>query len=196
MSQDLEDLLKNLEARHGVSEDDWRIKHIAWQSKPGFKRIHQTRFSMFCISAGLLTMAASLILVITKHVSIIWLLGWPLGMGIIFLGRMQARSDDYKDWFQVEATCHDRESHSFQGHNINPGETNMLDYYAIRILCSYKHQGEEWFVTPIISKVTEITSQKGVDRFLDDHINIHGKCTLWVNPKNPLHTSFPGKPTT
>jgi len=195
MTVDLEDLLNNLENKHSVPDDDWRIKHIDWKNCRKTSMIHQTRFSMFCIIAGLLTMAVSLILVISKQVSIAYLLGWPLGMGIIFLGRMQARGDDYKDWFQVEATCHDRESHSYQGRSIDHRQENQLDEYAIRILCSYKHKGEEWFVTPIVSKVMAISSQKGVDRFLDEHIGINGKCTLWVNPKDPLHTSFPGKPT-
>lgn len=95
----------------------------------------------------------------------------------------------------VQGVCVDREVQEFEDPD-SVGSFVKNTFWAPRILCEFDYKGTRYRVTPIIVKLTAFSTKEDVNRFLDERINSDGTCTLWVNPKNPLHTVFHKKPVT
>ena len=124
----------------------------------------------------------------------------PVGIGIVIAGllmllasRFAAGYIMYRGFIPVQATCIDREVREFEDPH-SKSSLKRITYWYPRILCEYYYEGQTYRVTPVIAKTTASGNEESAKNFLDVRIGPDKRCTLWINPKNPLQTVFHKKP--
>lgn len=184
--------LRNLQDK--LRNEGWRIEYIPWQEdgKPEYVFNSPTTYIMIII--GLACFFGGIVLMGNQTVSI------PVGIGIIIAGllvllasRFAAGYIMYRGFIQVQATCIDREVREIEDPESKSSLTRITYWYP-RILCEYDYEGQTYRVTPVIAKTIASNNEESVNGFLDARIGPDKRCTLWINPKNPLQTVLHKKP--
>jgi hypothetical protein len=172
----------------------WRIQHIPWQEEGKPEYYFNSPFTYVMILIGLAGFFGGIVLMAKPLVSI------PVGIGIavagllmLFASRFAAGYIQYKGFIKVEATCIDQEVKEFEDPD-SLNSMNRITYWHPRILCEYSYKGRTYHVTPVIAKAVAFGNEESANRFLDERIGPDKRCTLWINPKNPLQTAFHKKP--
>ena len=106
------------------------------------------------------------------------------GLAIAMLGSVYSAVHMRADWERVEAQCIDREIAEI------PDPEGGSPSWAYRLLCTFRYKGEAYTVTPEASHLVGFSSEHGVQKYLEDRIRPDGRCQLWIDPQNPLHTIF------
>jgi hypothetical protein len=190
-----ENRLRKLQDR--LRNAGWRIQHIPWQPE-GKLEIHNPKdpYTWLLLLAGFAGFFGGIPLLSNNTVST------PVGIGImigglllLFLSRFTTGYNLYRKYIRVDAICIDREVQEFEDIE-SCGSLTKNTFWAPRILCEYKYKGQIFTVTPIIVKMVAFNTEDGVNKFLDDRIDVNQKCTLWINPDLPLQTFFHKKPIT
>jgi hypothetical protein len=175
----------------------WRIQHIPWQPEGRLEYyIPPSPAAWLLILAGFAAFFGGIPLISNGFVST------PVGIGIMVGGivllmtsRFATGLALYRHYVRVDAKCLDRDIQEFEDPD-NAGSLIKNTYWAPRILCEYRYQGQTYTVTPIIVKTTAFRSERDVRQFLDERIDRDQKCTLWINPAVPLQTFFHKRPIT
>ena len=107
------------------------------------------------------------------------------GLAITMLGIISAAFQKQAGWKCIDAQCIDREIGECEK---DPGV--MTSTWVYRLVCVFNYEGKEYKVTPEPSHLTSFSSERQVQKYLDERIQPGGRCQLWINPKNPLQTIF------
>jgi len=175
----------------------WRIQHIPWQPE-GKLEVYgpSSALQWLLILAGFGGFLGGIPLISNRVVST------PVGIGImlgglllLFLSRFATGYRLYRHYVRVEAKCIDREVLEYEDPD-SAGSLTKNTFWAPRILCEYRYNGQTYRVTPIIVKTVAFNTESRVHKFLDDRIDPDGNCTLWINPETPLQTFLHQKPVT
>jgi hypothetical protein len=191
----LENKLRDLQ--DNIRNAGWRIQHIPWQPegklevyKPG------NLLTWFLILSGFVCFFGGAILFSPSGFPVwIGIAVMILGLVLLITSRFSAGRHQYDDFVSVEAICLDREVQEFEDPD-SVGSLIKNTFWEPRILCEYRYKGKRYRVTPIVVITVAFHTDEGVTKFLDERINGEGKCRLWINPMNPLHTVFHLKPKT
>lgn len=184
--------LRNVQDR--ARNHGWRIQWIPWQEpgKPEF--IYNTKLTLLTgfggaamFLGGILYFAYQLQSPNTEPVDAVIAGALPIsGLVLIILGRIYAAIRKQMGWKEVNARCIDHEIN--QVYSNSDGVRSVS--YDFRLLCTFPLKGQEYTVTPESSHNIAFKSEDGVKKYLGKHIDSTGKCILWVDPQNPLHTIF------
>jgi hypothetical protein len=175
----------------------WRIQHIPWQPEGQLEYYNPpSPVAWMLIMAGLAAFFGGIPLITGNIVSTPAGIGIMLG-GIVLLiaSRYAAGHRLYRQYVRVDAKCIDRDVQEFEDPD-NAGSLIKNTFWAPRLLCEYRYQGQTYTVTPIIVKTVAFSTEYAVHRFLDERIDQDQNCTLWINPEEPLQTFFHKKPFT
>jgi hypothetical protein len=112
------------------------------------------------------------------------------GLLIAFLGRFYAAWHKYRGWQRVPATCWDRELKRV----VERDSDGISVGWEYRMRCDVTYQGRTYTVTPAPCHAIQFFTRAQLERFLNKHIAADGRCTLWINPDNPLECVFPRRP--
>jgi hypothetical protein len=180
-----------------IRNKGWRIDHISWLPQEKLECYNpKTPSTWLLIILGFICFFGGPVLLSKPNFSI-----WSgisimvFGLVLLISSRYTAGLYLYGRFVPVEAVCIDREVREF----IDPDSIGSLiknTFWKPRILCKFQFQGCSYQVTPIIVKIFAFNTKEEVHCFLDKRIDENGKCTLWINPKNPLHTVFHRRPRT
>ena len=166
----------------------WRIQWIPWQ-EPDKPEVNNSKPIALI---GVLVFIGSIILfgygqgsgsIISMSVGqlVIAAIG---GLAIAMLGSVYTAVQIQADWERVEAQCIDREIAECS--DPDGGSPS----WAYRLLCTFRYKGLEYTVTPEASHLVSFNSERGVQKYLEERIQPDGRCQLWIDPQNPLHTIF------
>lgn len=173
--------------------EGWRIKEITW-TEPGKMEViaPKSKLSIFFLSYGILGFFGGLILCSVFTVPGLVIAG--SGLISLLLTNLTMAKNTYKNFKPVEARCLDQEIRYFEQTSKKLHNTSNTRYqWVIRLLCEYGPEDKPIRVTPIIPNSFAFTSQEACIQYLQERIK-DKQCRLWVDPKNPLHTSFHDKP--
>lgn len=180
-----------------IRNSGWRIQHIPWQTKDKLEYFNPQNnvtkmlmFSGFACFIGPIFTLGRLALPVWVIISIM-----IVGLLLLMASRFSYGRNLFGKFEAVEAICIDREVQEFEDPD-SVGSFTKNTFWAPRILCEFDYHGTRCRVTPIIVKTVAFSTKESVNRFLKERIDSDGICTLWVNPKNPLHTVFHKKPRT
>lgn len=174
-------------------DNGWRIKEIPWTESKRLEVIApRTPLSKFLLIYGLLGFLIGLVLA-TQF--LIWGLGLAIsGLCSLFLTNVAMARKSYGKFEAVEANCIDQEIRHFSfSRRAETYGFDEVDTWAIRLLCEYEAQGKRVQVTPIIPNTIAFNTEGAAQSYLNTRIK-SGKCRLWVDPNNALHSSFHDKP--
>ncbi len=107
------------------------------------------------------------------------------GLGISMLGVISSAFQIQSGWKRIDAQCIDRDIREYE--KVLGDITSSWGY---RLICVFSFEGNEYKVTPEPSNLIGFNSKQQVEKYLNEKINQHGNCQLWINPKNPLQTVF------
>jgi hypothetical protein len=184
-------------SQDNIRNKGWRIQHISWLPNGKVESYNPKNISTWLlVILGFMCFLGGPIL-LSKSNFPVWggIAIMVFGLLLLFSSRFTAGRDLYGHFIEVEAICTDREIREF----VDPDSVDSLiksTFWVPRILCEFEFQNAKYRVTPIITNTIAFNSKEGASRFLDKRINEQGKCTLWINPKNPLHSTFHKKPKT
>ena len=182
----------------------WRIKRIPWLPPGKLETVYNTPLtlvmglggavSFLVVFGGILLMGAGILPQI-KHEGSPTRVYLVMGIGLLglvsmFLSRFVATKQKYSGWIKVQATRQDSEIRL--GWIFNGKQ--RCDSWEYRLQCDFEHQGQHYTVTPQTMHLTVFKTQEQLEAFLDQRIDSDGSCTLWIDPRNPLHTCFHEKP--
>jgi hypothetical protein len=180
-----------------IRNGGWRIQHISWLPPGKVERYGPGNLSTWClIILGFACFFAGPALLseagfpIWAGISIM-----VFGLALLMFSRFSAGRFLYGRFVPVKAVCLDREVREF----IDPDTVGDLienTFWKPRILCEFEFRDKCYQVTPIIVKTLAFNTEEGVHRFLNKRLDSDGKCTLWIDPENPLHAVFHKKPKT
>jgi hypothetical protein len=165
----------------------WRIQWIPWQEpdKPEVivpkNPLPLIGVAIFVISPFLIGRRLGSITITEKEMIMIAV----AGLAITMLGIISAAFQKQAGWKCIDAQCIDREIVECER---DPGE--MTSTWAYRLVCVFTYEGKEYKVTPESSDLTGFSSERQVQKYLDERIQPDGHCQLWINPQNPLQTIF------
>lgn len=160
----------------------WRIKSILWHDAGKLEKIDPP------IPATPFTLAAVIVWIALLAVSFVngepeWTMAFGVG-GLVagILACVYTASQRYQHWVSVNAICCDKEVRSArpQGHEV----------WTFRVQCDFQYEGKTYAVTPALGLWCNFRKEEAVLKYLNETIDQNGNCLLWVNPDNPLQTSF------
>jgi len=175
----------------------WRIQHIPWQPEGKLEYYNPPDLvTWLLILTGFGAFFGGVPLMNANIVST------PVGIGIMVGGivlllasRFAAGYRLYRHFVRVDAKCLDRDVQEFKSPD-NAGTLIKNTFWAPRILCEYRYNGQTRTVTPIIVKTVAFSTEHEAHAFLNSRIDRDQNCTLWINPEVPLQTFFHKKPVT
>lgn len=175
----------------------WRIQHISWLPDDKVETYNpKSPVTWFLIIAGLFCFLGSPVLLSQQIFSTGIIISIMIfGLVLLMSSRFAAGYFRYGHFVPVEAVCMDREIREYKDPDSMEAFNNIT-FWQPRILCAFEFQNKTYKVTPIIVKINAFRKEETAKKFLDKRIDENGKCTLWINPKNPLHTVFHKKPIT
>jgi hypothetical protein len=179
-----------------IRNSGWRIQHIPWQPEGRLEyHIPKDGITWALVVSGFVCFFGPILLLGRGFSAWMVISLMVFGLVLLFASRFSFGRNLFYAFEAVEAACIDREILEVEDPD-SIGSFNNNTFWVPRILCEFDYQGRRYRVTPIIVKIVAFNSEEGAKNFLDDKIDSKGKCTLWVNPKNPLHTVFHKKPKT
>ena len=188
----LEQKIRKLQDR--VRNAGWRIGNIPWQEDGKPEYYFNTPLTLGMVFVGLIGFFGGVFLLVGHSTSI------PLGIGVAVAGllillssRFAAGYFLYRDFERVDAKCLDQEVRKFEDPD-SVGSINRITYWVPRILCEFTYKGRTYRVTPTIAKQCAFPDEKSAVQFLQERMDPDRRCTLWINPANPLQTVFHKKP--
>lgn len=184
MCQDIQTKAKN---------DGWRIQEIPWMA-PGKLEViaPRSRLSQFLLFYGLLAFFGGIIA--TKASVAIGFGVAGTGLVCMLLTNLVMAKNTYGRFKPVEARCLDREfRHFHHTRRLPKGGIEEHHSWVARLLCEYGPPHAPVQVTPIVPNTIAFTRKEDCERYIEERIR-EGKCRLWVDPNNPLHTCFHDKP--
>jgi hypothetical protein len=183
MNMGIEQNLRNLQ--DNLRNQGWRIQWIPWQEPGKPEYFYNTKLTGFlgfvclgCFLGGIVWMY--------QFRQLLGLVVALAGLALGILSSFYASWQQRRNWVKVEATLLDVEiQKGYLSRSTQRPGVQMV--YESRILCRFEYEGQTYTVTPEVNPV--FRTFEAAEEYL-----LNQPCTLWIDPKNPLHTTFSKKP--
>jgi hypothetical protein len=167
----------------------WRIKWISWQEpgKPEYFYNNWMTHILNLLGLGLFFGSIGYMLYRgSENQPVILIIVSVAGLALLFIGRLYAAYNKYKNWVPVKAKCIDQEIKPY----VSRGNDKVRTFWGYRLLCKFDFGGKEYTVTPEISRLFSFNSEDKVKEYLSEKIESDKTCRLYIDPENPLHAIF------